>query len=124
MLNPIEKFKRSILHPNTVLNQHGDRTLWEFWKFCIFRNLEFIYSAHKKSVDSRQLTFCLDCRSLHHCIPWTGNAHTIAQNVMVNKWTDGRYQIYNLPVLLKLCSQGLRLRNWNNFQYGVRSYIN
>ena len=24
-------------------------------------NLEFIYSAHKKSVDGRQLTFCLDC---------------------------------------------------------------
>ena len=29
--------------------------------FCIFRNLEFIYSLHKKSVDSRKLTFCLDC---------------------------------------------------------------
>ncbi len=28
---------------------------------CIFRNLEFISSAHKKSACSHQLTFCLDC---------------------------------------------------------------
>ena len=50
-----------LLFLHTVILMSGIQKSQCHGKGSIFQNLEFFYSAHKKAVNGRQLTFCLDC---------------------------------------------------------------
>ncbi len=84
----------------------------EYCKFSIFQNLEFSYSAHKKSVSGQRVYFCEDCKSdLNKGISFI----QVNQGLVFTTTTQAAYVAVDQNICWKYphnCMSGLTFCTW------------